>query len=197
MGEHQRLLLESGLRHLDFLEQETRRLDAEVAGRLAPFAKELEALDGIPGCARRTAESFLAEVGPDMARFPTHRHLASWARICPGTNESAGKRGSGSTGPGNPWLRSTLVEMAHGTARSRSYLGAQYHRLAARRGKKRAAIAVAHSILVIAYHVLRDRTTYHELGRNYFDEREREAVARRAVKRLERLGFKVTVEPAA
>lgn len=197
VGEHQRMLLQSGLRHLDFLDEETRRLDQEVAERMAPFAKELEALDGIPGCARRTAESFLAEVGADMSRFATHRHLASWARICPGTNESAGKRGSGSTGPGNPWLRSTLVEMAHGTTRSRSYLGAQYHRLAARRGKKRAAIAVAHSILVIAYHVLRDGTTYHELGRNYFDEREREAVARRAVTRLERLGFKVTVEPAA
>ena len=197
VGDHHRMLLESGLRHLDFLEEEIGRLDGEVAERMAPFAKELEALDSIPGCARRSAESFLAEVGRDMSRFPTHRHLASWARICPGTNESAGRRGSGATGPGNPWLRSTLVEMAHGTTRSRTYLGAQYHRLAARRGKKRAAIAVAHSILVVAYHVLRDGTTYHELGRNYFDEREREAVARRAVTRLERLGFKVTVEPAA
>ncbi len=197
VAEHQRMLLGSGLRHLDFLEEEIGRLDAEVAERMAPFQKELELLDGIPGCARRSAESFLAEVGADMSRFPTHRHLASWARICPGTNESAGRRGSGATGPGNPWLRSTLVEMAHGTTRTHSYLGAQYHRLAARRGKKRAAVAVAHSLLVVAYHVLRDGTPYKDLGRNFFDEREREVVARRAVTRLERLGFKVTVEPAA
>jgi len=163
---------------------------------MLPFQKELAALDAIPGCARRSAESFLAEVGADMSRFATHRHLASWARVCPGSDESAGKRRSGATGHGNPWLRGTLVEMAHGTARSRSYLGAQYHRIAARRGNKRAAVAVGHSILVIAYHVLRDGTPYSELGANYFDERDREAVARRAVKRLERLGFKVTIEEA-
>ncbi len=197
VGEHQRMLLRMELEHLGFLEAQIAKLDQEVAARMDPFQKELEALDAIPGCARRSAESFLAEVGADMSRFPTHRHLASWARICPGTNESAGKRGSGSTGHGNPWLRGTLVEMAHGTTRSRNYLGAQYHRLAARRGKKRAAVAVAHSILVIAYHVLRDGTPYRELGRNYFDERDRTAVTQHAVKRLERLGFKVTLEPAA
>ncbi len=157
VGEHQRRLLQSGLRHVDFLEEEIARLDGEVAERMTPFEKELEALDTIPGCARRSAESFLAEVGADMSRFATHRHLASWARLCPGNDESAGKRRSGATGHGNPWLRGTLVEMAHGTARSRSYLGAQYHRIAARRGKKRAAVAVGHSILVIAYHVLARR----------------------------------------
>lgn len=163
---------------------------------MRPFTAALEALDTIPGCAR-SAECFLAETGADMSRFPTHRHLASWARICPGTNESAGKRGSGATGHGNPWLRGTLVEMAHGAARSRSYLGSQYHRLAARRGKKRAAVAVGHSILVIGYHVLREGKTYRELGGNYFDERDREAVVRRAVRRIEQLGFKVSLEAAA
>ncbi len=196
VGEHQRTLLRSGLRHLDFVDEEVVRLDAEVAERMLPFQRELAALDAIPGCARRSAESFLAEVGADMSRFATHRHLASWARLCPGSDESAGKRRSGATGRGNPWLRGTLVEMAHATARSRSYLGAQYHRIAARRGNKRAAVAVGHSILVIAYHVLRDGTPYRELGGNYFDEREREAVAHRSVKRLERLGFKVTIEEA-
>ncbi|MBI2324459.1 MAG: IS110 family transposase [Chloroflexi bacterium] len=196
VGEHQRLLLQSGLRHLDFLEEEIARLDEEVKGRMVPFQKELEALDAIPGCAQRSAESFLAEVGSDVSRFPTHRPPASWARICPGTNESAGKRRSGATGHGNQWLRGTLVEMAHGAARSRGYLGAQYHRIAARRGKKRAAVAVGHSILVMAYHVLRDDTPYRELGRNYFDERDRKAVTKNAVKRLERLGFKVTLEEA-
>jgi hypothetical protein len=132
-----------------------------------------------------------------MSRFPTHRHLASWARICPSTHESAGKRSSGFTGHGNPWLRATLVEMANGVVRSRGYLTAQYHRIAARRGKKRAAVAVGHSILVFAYHVLRHGTPYRGLGSNYFDERDREAVAKRAIRRLERLGFSVTVAPAA
>jgi len=197
VGEHQRLLLQSGLRHLDFLDEEIGRLDAEVAERMRPFESALEALDTIPGCARRSAECFLAETGVDMTRFPTDAHLASWAKVCPGMSESAGKRGSGATGHGNPWLRGTLVEMAHAAARSRSYLGAQYHRLAARRGKKRAAVAVAHSILVIGYHVLREGKTYRELGRNYFDERDREAVVRHAVRRLEQLGFKVSVEAAA
>jgi transposase len=197
VGAHQRLLLQSGLRHLDFLDEEIARLDAEVAERIRPFEAALEALDTIPGCARRSAERFLAEVGPDMSRFPTHRHLASWARICPGTNESAGKRGSGATGHGNPWLRRTLVEMALGAARSRTYLGTQYHRIAARRGKKRAAVAVGHSILVIGYHVLREGKTYRDLGGNYFDERDREAVVRRAVRRIQQLGFKVSVEAAA
>ncbi len=197
VGEHQRLLLQSGLRHIDFLEEEIRRLDQEVEARMVPFQKAREALDGIPGCARRTAESFIAEVGTDMSRFATHRHLASWARVCPGNDESAGKRRSGSTGQGNRWLRATLVEMANGAMRSRGYLSGQYHRIAARRGKKRAAVAVGHSILVIAYHVLRDGTSYRELGANYFDERDREAVKRRAVQRLERLGFKVTLETAA
>ena len=114
-------------------------------------------------------------------------------RLCPGTNESAGKRGSVWTGRGNPWLRATLVQTAHRAAGARrSYLAAQYHRIAARRGKKRAAVAVAHSILVIAYHLLRDGTTYRELGPTFFDEREREALVRRTVRRLERLGLRVT-----
>jgi transposase len=198
IGSHQRLLLHSGLRHLDFLQEEIGRLDAEVTERLRPFEAQLAALDGIPGVARHGAEAFIAEVGADMSRFPDHRHLASWAHLCPGTNESAGKRGSGFTGHGNPWLRGALVEMAHAAARTRrSYLAAQYHRIAARRGGKRASVAVAHSILVIAYHLLRGGTTYQDLGPTFFDARDREALVRRSVRRLEALGYKVNVEPAA
>ena len=133
----------------------------------------------------------------DVSRFPSASHLASWARLCPGTNESAGKRRSSGTGQGNPWLREALVEAAWGAAHTRnSYRAAPYRRLAARRGAKRAILAVAHSILVIAYHILRHGTVYDDLGSNYFDERDRQATTRRSVRRLERLGDKVTLEAA-
>ena len=134
----------------------------------------------------------------DMRRFPTAGHLASWAGMCPGNNESAGKRKSGRTRKGSPWLRAALVEAARASARSkRSYLGAQYARLAARRGAKRAAVAVGHTILVIAHHLLRDGTVYEDLGATYFDQRDRTAVERRLVRRLETLGYAVTLQPAA
>ncbi len=197
MGSHQRLLLGSQLRHLEFLEGEMDGLSAEIAERLRPVEAALERLDTIPGVGRRAAEALLAEIGPDVSRFPTAAHLASWARLCPGNDESAGKRRSGRIGGGNPWLRGVLVEAAWVAARTKNtYLAAQYRRLAARRGSKRALIALAHTLLVIVYHVLRDGTTYQELGGNYFDEHERQTVVRRSVRRLERLGYKVTVEVA-
>ena len=195
VGEHQRLLLKSLLRQLDFLGAEVDQMDAEIARRMRLVEEALQRLDTIPGVGRRTAEQLLSEIGSDMSRFPTAGHLASWARLCPGNNESAGKRMSGRTGRGNPWLRSVLVEAAWAASRSRtSYLSAQYHRLAARRGGKRAAVALAHSILVITYHLLRDGGVYQELGGNYFDERAHEATVRRSVSRIERLGYKVMVE---
>jgi len=198
VGPHQRLLLASHLRQVDFLDGEIAKLDAEVQQRTAPFEEALTRLDTIPGVGRRTAEMLAAEMGVDMTRFPTAAHLASWARVCPGNNESAGKRKSGSTGHGNRWLRSGLVESARAAARSRqTYLSAQYHRIAARRGAKRAAMAVAHSILVIAYRLLKDGTTYHDLGPNYFDERQERNVVNRAIQRIERLGYHVTLQPRA
>lgn len=195
MGNHQRMMLQSQLRHLDFLDQEISRLDEEVAQRMRPFEEDIQRIDAIPGLGRRLVEQILAEIGLDMGRFPSAKHLSSWARICPGNNESAGKRYSGSTGHANRWLGSSLVEASWASVRTKAtYLSAQYHRIAARRGKKRAIVAVAHSILVIIYHMLRDHTSYHDLGGNYFDERQRLKVTQRAVNRLNRLGYNVSLE---
>ena len=198
VGPHQRRLLATQLRHIDFLDAEVVGLSAEIEERMRPFDPAIELADTIPGVGRRTAEAILAEIGTDMGRFPSGRHLASWARICPGTDESAGKRKSGAIGPGNTWLRSALVEAAHAAARTKgTYLAAQYRRIAARRGAKRAAVAVGHTILVAVYHMLRDGVVYEDLGPLYFDERDRRATVGRSVRRLEALGYRVTLEPAA
>jgi transposase len=193
-GAHQRFLVARELAHLDFLEQEIARLDTEVATRLRARAAELALLDTIPGIGQRTAEVLLAELGTDMGRFASERHLASWAGMCPGNKQSAGKRLSGKTRKGNRWLRAALVEAAHGAARKRgTYPAAQYRRLAARRGAKRAAVAVGHTLLTIVSHVLTEGTVYRDLGAAYFDQRDREAVTRRAVGRLQALGYEVTL----
>jgi transposase len=197
MGPHQRLLIQSQLRHLDFLADEVATLSQEITARLDGLQEAIERLDAIPGVGRRVAEEILAESGSDMDRFPTAAHLASWAKVCPGNNESGGKRLSGRTGSGNAWLRQALVEAAWGASHTkRSYLAGQYHRLAARRGGKRAAMAVAHTILIIVYYLLKRGTEYQDLGPNYFDERDRQAVVRRSVRRIEQLGYKVTVDAA-
>ena len=197
LGPHQRLLLQSHLRHLGFLDGEIERLNEEVRTRLRPFAATLQRLESVPGVGVQTAQAVVVEIGTDMRRFPTAAHLASWARVCPGNHESAGKRKWSGTGRGNPWLRPALVQAAWSAARTKNtYLSAQYHRLAARRGSKRAILAVAHTLLVIIYHLLRRGTTYQELGGNYFDERQRHSVLSRALRRIERLGYKVTVEAA-
>ena len=173
-------------------------VSAEIAERLRPCEAELERLATIPGVGRRTAELLVAEIGTDMRRFPTPGHLASWAGMCPGNNESAGKRRNGKTRKGSPWLRAALIEAARAAGRTkRTYLAAQYHRLAARRGTKRAAVAVGHTILVIAYHLLSEQDVYRDLGEHYFDQRDRQAVERRLVARLQGLGYTVLLDPAA
>jgi transposase len=195
-GAHQRFIIAAQLAHLDFLEQSIERVSAEIEERMRPLAERVAHLDQITGVGQRTAQVVLAEIGPDMSRFPTDNHLTSWAGMCPGNRESGGKRQSGRTRKGSPWLRAALVEAAQAAGRTKNtYLGAQYHRLAGRRGKKKAAVAVGHSILVIAYHLLKDNSDYQELGGNYFDERDRQAVQRRLVRRLEGLGYQVTLDP--
>jgi transposase len=195
---HQRFMVAEQLAHVDYLDEAIARVSAELRERLRPFDAAVERLDAIPGVGRRTAEVLVAEVGTDLARFPTAAHLASWAGLCPGQHESAGKRHSGKTRKGNRWLRAALVGAAQAASRTRdSYLAAQYRRLAARRGRKRAAVAVGHTILVTAYHLLQGDAPYRDLGGRYFDERDRHAVERRCVRRLEALGFRVTLEPDA
>src|SRR5713101_508321 len=195
-GEHQRFLLARQLAHIDFLDETLAEVSAAIAERLRPFDATIERLDAIPGVGRYTAEVLLAEIGTEMSRFPTAAHLASWAGMCPGNYESAGKRQKGKTRKGNKWLRAALLEAGHAAARTQgTYLAAQYHRLVPRLGKKKAAVAVGHSILVSVYYLLQRGTTYAELGGNYFDARNREHVERRLVRRLEKLGFTVTLTP--
>lgn len=194
---HHRFLIAEHLSQIEYLEDAIQRISAEVEERLRPFAEDIELLDSIPGISRQIAEVMLAEIGWDMSRFPTDKNLASWAGMCPGNNESAGKRRNGKTRKGSRWLRHALIEAAHGAARTKNkYLKTQYHRVAAHRGKKKALVAVGHSILIISYHLLSRRQQYSDLGSNYFDERDRNAVQRRCVKRLETLGFTVDLKPA-
>lgn len=197
-GAHQRFLVARQLAHLDHLDGLIAELDDEIAARLRPFDATIERLEAIPGVGRRTVEAVLAEIGTDLSRFATEKHLASWAGMCPGNHQSAGKRQSGKTRKGNRWLRAALVQAAHAAARAKgTYLAAHYRRLAAHRGKKRAAVAVGHSILVIFYQMLSDGTAYQDLGGTYHDERDRTAVIRRMVQRLEKLGCTVSLEPTA
>jgi transposase len=197
IGEHQKMMLASQLRHLDFLDSEIARLDDEIGGRLAPSAEIMKRLDEIPGVNRRIAEEYMSEVGNMVGRFATGGHLASWIGLCPGNNESAGKRKGGRTRHGNRWLCSSLVQAARGASRSKgNYLSAQYHRLAPRRGDKRAIVAVAHSISIIIYNMVSKGVNYCDLGHLYFDKRDSERVLRRTMKRIEALGYKVELQVA-
>jgi transposase len=197
-GAHHGLLVSEMLARIDQLDGAIDRLSGEVARVTAPLSPLLALLMTIPGVSRRTAEVILAEIGPDMGRFRTAGHLASWAGICPGNNESAGKHGSGRTRKGSKWLRTVLVEAAQAAARTKgTYLASQYARIRGRRGPKKAAVAVAHSILVIAWHLLVRQEAYTDLGADYFVQRQAsQAYERRLVRQLERMGHKVTLEPA-
>jgi transposase len=195
---HHHLLISEQLAHIDALDEEIAHLSAQIAERLRPFEEQLKRLETIPGIKRRLAEVILAEIGPDMGRFPDAKHLASWAGMCPGNSISAGKRLSGRTRKGSPWLRTALVEAAHAAIHAKDcYLAAQYHRLVVRRGGKKATIALGHTLLVIIYHVLADEKDYQELGENYFDAWDRQAVQKRLVRRLEKLGYEVTLTPSS
>jgi transposase len=192
---HHIFLLREQLAHLEYLDAAIARVDAELEARLAAEQDALALLQSIPGVARRTAEVLVAEIGTDLSRFPSAEHLASWAGMCPGNAESGGRRLSGRTRRGNPWLRRTLAEVANVAGRTKgTYLAAQFRRIAARRGKGRAIVAVGHSVLVAIYYMLTRHEPYRELGAQYFDEHARDHVQRRLVHRLERLGFVVTLE---
>lgn len=193
---HHRYLLQTLLTHIDFLSAQVTALDARIDEHLRPFAPALALIRTIPGLTRRAGECVLAEVGPSMAVFPSAAHLCSWAAICPGQNETGGKSRSGKTRKGNRWLRGALTEAAWAAARTKgSYAAGQYRRLASRRGKKRAIVAVSHSLLIAVYHVLHTGVAYRDLTAAHFDRLAPDQLTRYLVKRLERLGHKVTLEP--
>jgi transposase len=196
---HHALLVAEMLAHIDYLEGSIARLDAAIATECEPFRHLIELLDTIPGINERGAQVILAEIGADMTRFPSAGHLASWAGLCPGNNESAGKHKGGTIRHGSPWLKTELVEAANAAVRSKgSFLAARYGRIKSRRGHNRAIIAVAHAILVIAYHLISRDQTFTELGAQYYLNRHsRDAETRRLVRRLEALGNTVHVEPLA
>ena len=194
--EHHAFLVTQLLAHLDYLDETIATLSAEIASHLRPFAPEVTRLQTIPGVKHRTVENLLAEIGVDMTPFPTAGHLASWAGLCPGNNESAGKRRRGRTRKGDRWLKISLLEAALAAIRVKgSALGARYRRICRHRGHKIAIVAVAHAILEIVWHLLTKGTTYHELGATYLDRRDKEQAARRYVRLLENLGHRVTLEP--
>ena len=192
---HQQFILAQLLSLIDSIDETIAQFDREIEEYCRPFEQAVELVDTIPGVARRTAEVIVSEIGTDMSRFPSAEHLAAWAGLAPGNYESGGKTLSASTRKGNRVLRTILVQSAHALARTKTYLAAQYRRLSARRGKKRAAVAVAHSILVIAYHLISRQEPYRDLGADYFDQQRPESVKKRLVKRLEKLGYQVTLEP--
>jgi len=198
-GEHHALLLREHLDHIDYLDAAIARIDDRIEATIAPFAEQAKRLATIPGVGAVAAQVFIAETGGDMSAFPSADHLASWAGLCPGNNESAGKHFSGRTRKGDQWLTEVLVQSAWAAARTKdTYLSAQFWRLARRIGKNKAAVAVAHSILVIAYHLLRDGVDYHDLGGDFFARRvDPERRTRHLVAQLQQLGHAVTLTPAA
>jgi transposase len=189
------------LAHIDYLEEEIEEVTGRIEEVLRPFAAEVERLSTIPGVKGKTSAILIAEIGVDMRQFPSAKHLASWAGLCAGNHESAGKHKRCGTRPGDKWLRAGLVEAALAAIKvSDSRLAGLYYRLRPRLGHKKAVVAVAHEILTIAYHLLAGGKTYDELGRDYYDRTQKEAVRNRYVRKLERMGYEVKLvakDPAA
>ena len=195
--DHHRFLVGQLLAHVEHLEGQIEALSRRIEEVSRPFASANKAVSSLPGFEQRSAQNVLAEIGADMKPFPTAAHLASWAGVCPGNNESAGKRKSGRTTHGNRWLRTALVQSAWAATRKKdSYFQAQYRRLAARRGKKRAIFAVAHSLLTVIYHMLKTGSTYKDLGGDYFDKLNSKRLLPHLVKRIKDLGYQVTIQAA-
>jgi transposase len=193
---HHRILLRHILAHVDFLDAQLSQLLQEIEMQLAPLQEEQALLESIPGIQATTAAVIIAEIGVDMCAFPSDKHLASWAGLCPGNRQSGGKRLSGATTSGNPYLRSVLTQVAWAVSHTKdNYLSTQYHRLARRLGRKKAIVALAHSILVIIYHVLRTKKPYADLGADYFDKLDTTRIQQHHIRRLEQLGFTVTLTP--
>lgn len=192
---HQRMMLKTILTHIDFLTEQIEKLDSEVTQRVSSYQEDIERLDSIPGIATRMAEQILAEIGTDLEnQFGSAPRLCSWAALVPGHNESAGKRKSTKSKKGNKYLKSALTEAAHSVGASKNYLGAMYRRIAARKGRKRAGIVVAHAMLRIAYYLLTRKEMYIDLGEDYYDKQKEVSMVRYSVRRLEKLGYSVSIE---
>jgi transposase len=193
-----RFLLRLHLNHIDALEATVATIDAQVEESLAPFRAAVELITSIPGIKNLGAHVIVSEIGIDMSRFPSAAHLISWACLCPRNDESAGKRRSNRVRKGAVWLKTTLVQCAWAAVKKKdSYLQAQFFRIAARRGRKKAVLAVAASMLTAIYHMLKDGTLYQDLGRNYLDRRSTDQQKKRLVKRLADLGYAVELTPLA
>ena len=193
---HHRLLLKHILAHIAFLEETLEQLQRDIEERLHPFEEAMTLLMSIPGIQALAAATIVGEIGDDMTRFPSAKHLASWAGVCPGNKQSGGKRLSGKTTQGNATLRAMLAEVVWVISHMKdNYLSAQYHRLARRLGKKKAVVAVSHSLLVIIYHVLSTKQPYSDLGADYFEQRDSTRLTQRSVRQLEALGYTVTLVP--
>lgn len=198
LNEHHRFLLEQWLAHWDELAERIAKFNERIEEQMRPFAAAVETWNSLPGIDRITAWTMVAEMGADMNQFPTVAHAASWAGLCPGQEESAGKRKSGRTRRGNVWLRRALTQAAWSASMTKgSYFKAFYHRLAAHKGKKRAIVAVAHALLSTGYMLLWTGRTFSDLGEGYFDRLDRERLTKRLLKRLEKLGHHVLIQPAA
>ena len=193
--DHHRFILNTSIQMIASHDHAIEKLNAEIDKKMEPFKDTSERLQTIPGVKKKTAETIISEIGVNMSQFPSHAHLSSWAGVSPGNNESAGKRYGGKTTPGDKWLKSGLSEAAWAASKTKgSYLQAKYKRLSSRRGKKRACIAVGHTILIIAYHIIKEQMIYNEIGGDFFDRLNEEYLVKRLKSRIQNLGYQVDVK---